>query len=55
MYCQFEKLNLDTLNYMSAAIQLYQQAGFYEIAPYYPNPISTAVCFEMEMTSFLGR
>jgi ribosomal protein S18 acetylase RimI-like enzyme len=55
MYCQFEKLNLDTLNYMSAAIHLYQQAGFYEIAPYYPNPISTAVCFEMEMTSFFER
>ena len=42
-------------NYMSAAIHLYQQAGFYEIAPYYPNPISTVVYFEMEMTSFLGR
>ena len=53
--CQYEKLKLDTLNYMSAAIHLYQQAGFYEIAPYYPNPISTAVYFEMEMTSFLGR
>ena len=53
--CQYEKVKLDTLNYMSAAIHLYQQAGFYEIAPYYPNPISTAVYFELEMTSFLGR
>jgi ribosomal protein S18 acetylase RimI-like enzyme len=38
---------------MSAAIHLYQQAGFYEIPPYYPNPISTAVYFEIEIASFL--
>jgi hypothetical protein len=36
---------------MMAAIHLYQQAGFYEIAPDYLNPISTAVSFEIEMTS----
>jgi ribosomal protein S18 acetylase RimI-like enzyme len=53
--CQYEKVKLDTLNYMKAAIHLYEQAGFYEIAPYYANPISEAVYFEIEMTSFLGR
>jgi ribosomal protein S18 acetylase RimI-like enzyme len=50
--CNYEKVKLDTLNYMSAAIHLYQQAGFYEIPPYYPNPISTAVYFEIEIASF---
>jgi putative acetyltransferase len=50
--CNYEKVKLDTLNYMSAAIYLYQQAGFYEIPPYYSNPISTAVYFEIEIASF---
>ncbi len=49
--CQYERVKLDTLNYMSAAIHLYRQAGFYEIAPYYGNPINEAVYFEIEMTS----
>lgn len=53
--CQYEKLKLDTLNYMKAAIHLYQQAGFYEIPPYYANPISEAVYFEIEMSSPRGR
>ena len=50
--CNYEKVKLDTLNYMSAAIHLYQQAGFYKIPPYYSNPISTAVYFEIEIASF---
>jgi len=50
--CNYEKVKLDTLNYMSAAIHLYRQAGFYEIPPYYSNPISTAVYFEIEIASF---
>ena len=50
--CNYEKVKLDTLNYMAAAIHLYQQAGFYKIPPYYPNPISTAVYFEIEIASF---
>ena len=53
MECNYEKIKLDTLNYMASAIHLYQQAGFYEIPPYYSNPISTAVYFEKEIASFL--
>ena len=53
--CNYEKVKLDTLNYMSSAIYLYKQAGFYEIPPYYSNPISTAVYFEIELASFLGN
>lgn len=44
--CNYAVVKLDTLNYMLPAIHLYRQAGFYEIAPYYHNPISTAVYFE---------
>ena len=33
---------LDTLNDMEAARALYQEAGFYEVAPYYHNPIAGA-------------
>ena len=50
--CNYEKVKLDTLNYMSPAIHLYHQAGFYEIPPYYSNPISTAVYFEIDLASF---
>jgi GNAT superfamily N-acetyltransferase len=50
--CNYEKVKLDTLNYMSSAIHLYHQAGFYEIPPYYSNPISTAVYFEIDVASF---
>ena len=50
--CNYQKVKLDTLNYMSSAIHLYKQAGFYEIPPYYSNPISTAVYFEIDLASF---
>jgi ribosomal protein S18 acetylase RimI-like enzyme len=41
-------IRLDTLNYMDAAISLYNQFGFYEIPPYYHNPNATAVYFELK-------
>lgn len=44
--CNYAVVKLDTLNYMLPAIHLYKQAGFYETAPYYHNPISTAIYFE---------
>jgi GNAT superfamily N-acetyltransferase len=45
----YKVVKLDTLNYMLPAIHLYKQAGFYEIAAYYHNPISTAVYFEKQL------
>lgn len=45
--CRYMRIRLDTLNYMSAAINLYKKSGFIEIAPYYYNPNSTAVYFEL--------
>ena len=44
--CGYKKIWLDTLNHMHAAIHLYRQNGFYEIAPYYHNPLPAAVYFE---------
>ncbi|CAN5441285.1 GNAT family N-acetyltransferase [soil metagenome] len=44
--CNYQKLQLDTLNYMIPAINLYKQNGFYEIPAYYFNPIPTVVYFE---------
>ena len=39
-------IRLDTLNYITAAINLYMQYSFYEIAAYYNNPNTTAIYFE---------
>lgn len=44
-------IRLDTLNYMTAAINLYKKHGFYEIPAYYHNPNETAVYFEMKLPS----
>lgn len=46
---KYEYIRLDTLNHMLPAINLYKKYGFYEIAPYYHNPISTAVYFEKQL------
>lgn len=46
----YKIIRLDTLNYMTAAIKLYKQYGFYEIPAYYYNPNETAVYFEMKLT-----
>jgi ribosomal protein S18 acetylase RimI-like enzyme len=47
--CKYKCIRLDTLNYMLPAINLYKKYGFYQIAPYYYNPISTAVYFEIKL------
>ena len=48
-HCNYEYLRLDTLNHMLPAINLYKKYGFYEIAAYYHNPVSTAVYFEKKL------
>ena len=42
-------IRLDTLNYMTVAINLYKQFGFYEIEAYYDNPNITTVYFEKKL------
>jgi N-acetylglutamate synthase-like GNAT family acetyltransferase len=46
---QYEKMRLDTLDYMKSALNLYQKNGFYEIAPYYHNPVKGVVYLEREL------
>ena len=45
----YEKMRLDTISSMKAAINLYQAFGFYEIEPYYDNPVKGAIYFELEL------
>lgn len=40
---------LDTLSDMEAARALYQEAGFYEVAPYYHNPIAGAHYLKVDL------
>jgi len=47
--CNYGYIRLDTLNHMKPAINLYKKYGFYEIAPYYHNPITTAVYLEKKL------
>ncbi len=47
----YNAIRLDTLNYMTKAINLYKTHGFYEIPPYYQNPNETAVYFEIKLNA----
>ncbi len=47
--CGYKKIVLDTLSHMETAIHLYSAYGFYEILPYYHNPIPSAVFFEKRL------
>ncbi|MFN3494560.1 MAG: GNAT family N-acetyltransferase [Hydrogenophaga sp.] len=45
----YSTMLLDTLNDMEAARALYQEAGFYEVAPYYHNPIAGAHYLKVDL------
>lgn len=44
--CGYKKIQLDTLNTMTPAINLYRKNGFTEISAYYHNPNKSALYFE---------
>lgn len=43
----YERVRVDTLPSMSAAIQFYEEAGFHRIPPYWPHPVAGAIFFEV--------
>lgn len=45
----YHKMRLDTLSSMLPAVGLYEKTGFYEIDPYYFNPIAEAKYFEISL------
>lgn len=44
----YSVIRLDTLSYMTTAINLYKKYGFYQIPAYYHNPNETAIYFEIK-------
>ena len=45
----YNTMLLDTLSDMETARALYQEAGFYEVAPYYHNPIAGAHYLKVDL------
>jgi N-acetylglutamate synthase-like GNAT family acetyltransferase len=45
----FERVRVDTLPTMSAAIQFYQEMGFKPVPAYWPHPVPGALFFEYKM------
>jgi len=42
-------MRLDTTSTMRSAQKLYRSAGFYEIDPYYPNPLEGVLYMELKL------
>lgn len=45
----YRAIRLDTLPMMAAAIVMYRALGFWEISPYYVNPVPGALFFELSL------
>ena len=45
----YQKMRLDTISTMKEAISLYRSFGFYEIPPYYTNPVEGARFMEIQL------
>jgi ribosomal protein S18 acetylase RimI-like enzyme len=50
----FERVRVDTLPTMVAAIEFYQEMGFQPIPPYWPHPVPGALYFEYKMATQPG-
>ena len=45
----YRQMRLDTLPFLTAAINLYQKHGFYEIPPYNDNPMGSSIYMMREL------
>ncbi len=48
----YQVMRLDTLGRLQAALYLYRELGFYEIEPYYDNPLAQVVYLEKRLVKF---
>jgi len=48
---EYERLRVDTLPTMAAAIQFYQEMGFRPIPAYWPHPVRGALFFEYDISN----
>ena len=47
----YKKMQLDTLQRLARAIDLYEKLGFKQIQPYYANPLTEVVYWELDLTT----
>ena len=47
----YQKMQLDTLERLQAALKLYQSLGFKRIRPYYDNPLDEVVYLELDLNN----
>ncbi len=45
----YKKMQLDTLQRLDRAIGLYEKMGFKQIQPYYANPLTEVIYWELEL------
>lgn len=48
----YSMMKLDTLERLTEAINLYESLGFYRIEPYYENPLSGVLYWEINLNRF---
>ena len=49
------KVFLDTTSSMESAINIYKSLGFLETSPYYNNPLSNVIFFELNLDNERGK
>ncbi|TQV87218.1 GNAT family N-acetyltransferase [Aliikangiella coralliicola] len=46
----YKKMQLDTLERLERAVELYEKLGFKEISSYYENPLNKVIYLELDLT-----